>query len=214
MTSPTIKQQRDAKRAQKVAAFNKQQAATKRNRRIGLIVAIVAVVAIIAVIATVLLVNSAPKPEPEAIEPTVKTWEGLEATHVEGKVDYEMSPPAGGPHNAAWLNCGVYTRAQSNESAVHSLEHGAVWATYNPDFVDDEELAELQALLPDTYSILSPYPDLDAAMAVSAWGAQIKFSDPSAREVSEFIEQYWQSADAPEPGAPCTGAIDGPGKVE
>lgn len=217
MSSPkgklTVKQQRDARRAEKVAAFQKKQAAAKRKRTIGIGAGIVAIVAVVAVIATFVIVNAIPQPEPEATAPTVETWEGLPGTHTNANVDYEMSPPAGGPHNAAWLNCGVYSEPQRDENAVHSLEHGALWATYNPDFVSDEEVDALRDALPDSYVVLSPYPDLDVHMAISAWGAQIKFTDPTAEEVADFIDEYWQSADVPEPGGLCTGAVDGPGKV-
>ncbi|CAM5505165.1 Membrane protein OS=Streptomyces glaucescens OX=1907 GN=SGLAU_10190 PE=4 SV=1 [Streptomyces glaucescens] len=36
-------------------------------------------------------------------------------------------------HHQAWMNCNgdVYTKALNNMNAVHSLEHGAVWVTYN-----------------------------------------------------------------------------------
>ncbi len=86
-----------------------------------------------------------------------------------------MNPPAGGSHNPAWLNCGVYTEPQQNENAVHALEHGALWFTYNPDELTDEDVAaSSRSQLPDTYIIVSPYPGLDAPVVVSGWGVQLK----------------------------------------
>jgi len=103
-----------------------------------------------------------------------------------------MNPPAGGDHFAAWLNCGIYDQPQENSNAVHALEHGAVW---------------------DTHEILSPYPGLPAPVVASAWGKQVQLDTVDDPRLAAFIEQYWQSPAAPEPGAPCVGAIDGPGKI-
>jgi hypothetical protein len=141
----------------------------------------------------------------------VVTFPDLEAGHVQGTVDYPMSPPAGGPHNPVWLNCGVYSEPVPNENAVHDLEHGAIWITYRPD-LPASDVAALKALTPSTYAVLSPYDGLDAPVAISAWGAQLKVSDPSSPALQAFIDRYWKSADAPEPGAPCTGGLDAPGK--
>ena len=59
--------------------------------------------------------------------------------HVTTAVDYTESPPVGGPHAPPpdWADCTgtVYTVDIRHENAVHSLEHGAVWITYNPDEV-------------------------------------------------------------------------------
>lgn len=198
-------------RTAQLAAFKKKQSAEKRNRILGIGLSILAVLAVIAVVAVVIIVNNQPKPESAELG-NVQTWDGLEQTHVEGTVDYQMSPPAGGPHFEGWLNCGVYSEPQVNEQAVHSLEHGAIWITYQPE-LPDSEVAILRDRLPSSYAVLSPYPGLDAPIAVSAWGAQLKFSDPEDPALDEFITKYWRSADAPEPGAPCSGAIDGPGKV-
>ena len=57
----------------------------------------------------------------------------LQHQHVTGPVDYTITPPVGGPHNAVWMNAGVYTKPVPTERAVHNLEHGAVWITYDPD---------------------------------------------------------------------------------
>lgn len=217
-SKPTVKQQRAAQREEKLASFRAQQAKAKRNRRIGIAAAITAGVAVLGlIIGFVVVPNLIPEPprEPAALG-EVQTWDELESVHTGAIVDYEeeydMFPPAGGPHNQAWLNCGVYSQEQKNENAVHSLEHGAIWFTYDPDEVSGEALEALKAVVPDEYAILSPFPGLDAPMAVSGWGAQLKFDDPESSEVADFIETYWRSPEVPEPGASCSGAIEGPGK--
>ena len=43
------------------------------------------------------------------------------------EVAYEMRPPASGDHFPTWQNCGFYTEPIRDETAVHSLEHGAIW---------------------------------------------------------------------------------------
>jgi hypothetical protein len=61
---------------------------------------------------------------------------GPTSLHVGGNIDYDQDlgiPPAGGPHNPSWQNCGFYDELVRDENAVHSLEHGAVWITYQPD---------------------------------------------------------------------------------
>lgn len=133
--------------------------------------------------------------------------------HVTGKVDYPQNPPAGGPHNQAWLNCGVYTEVQENEHAVHSLEHGAVWITYDADALSDEEVEALREFVPGSYGLMSPYEGMDAPIALSAWNAQLKVDSVDDPRIEQFFQAYWRSPDVPEPGASCTGAVDGPGRL-
>ena len=221
---PTIKQQREAQRAAKVAALKKKQATEKRNRTIGIAAAAIAAVAVVALIVTFVVIIPATTPQ-AAPDPVasgdasdieiegLELFEGLEANHVETPVTYTMSPPAGGDHNATWLNCGVYSEPVPNENAVHSLEHGAVWVTYNPDEIDADGVAELRTKLPSSYIVLSPFPDLQAPVVASAWGAQVELDGPTDERLSSFLEKYWQSPTSPEPGAACSGGLDGPGQV-
>ena len=97
----------------------------------------------------------------------VETFEHV-TEHVEGTVDYDQTPPAGGPHNAVWLNCGIYDQPVPNENAVHSMEHGAVWVTYDAAQVTGDELAALKSQLPSTYVVLSPYEGIDSPIVLSA----------------------------------------------
>lgn len=205
------KAQRQAEqRAAQLEAFKKREAAQKRGRVLTIVLSILAAVAVVVVVVVVIVVNTQPKPADAALG-QVQTFPNLEQTHVQGAVDYPMSPPAGGPHNPAWLNCGVYDQPVPNENAVHSLEHGAVWITYSPD-LPAADLDKLKALTPDSYAVLSPYEGLDTPIAISAWGAQLKLDDPDDPQLQAFIDRYWRASDAPEPGAPCTGGLDAPGK--
>ena len=143
----------------------------------------------------------------------LQLFPNLIAKHVEGVVNYPQTPPVGVKHNSAWLNCGVYTKPVLNENAVHSLEHGAVWVTYNPKLVSGKNLKALQALIPRTYAILSPYPGINSPIVLSAWGAQLKLLKSSDPRFKAFMNLYRQSPQAPEPGAPCTGDLDAAGKI-
>lgn len=216
---PTVKQKREMQRAEKVAAFQREQRVAQRNRRIGITSAIVGGVAVVALIVTFIVTGSEPKQRPQDIAiDGVTEFKDLPSNHIDTvRIDYAaeygMTPPAGGDHSQMWLNCGVYSEPQRNENAVHSLEHGAVWVTYNPDTVSDDEVAALQKSLPSTYIILSPYPDLPAPIVASAWGAQVELESADDPRLTQFIDKYWKSASAPEPGAACTGAYEGEGRV-
>ena len=217
--NPSVKEQREAKRAAKVAVLKKQQAREKRNRTIGFTVGGLLVAGAVALVITFVVSNAVPKVNPDdiAIE-GLETFTGLTAVHIDpNPVDYEaeydMNPPAGGNHFGAWLNCGVYTEPQQNENAVHALEHGAVWVTYDPDALDESEIEALRESIPRTYMLLTPYPGLPAPVVASAWGSQVQLDGVDDPRLGDFIEKFRQSPDAPEPGAACTGAVDGPGRI-
>ena len=53
------------------------------------------------------------------------------------------------------------------ERLVHSLEHGAVWITYQPDLPAAQIDVLRQLARSDEYLIVSPYPGLPAPVVVS-----------------------------------------------
>ncbi len=133
--------------------------------------------------------------------------------HVRGAVAYAQTPPAGGKHNATWLNCGIYTQPVPNENAVHDLEHGAVWITYRPG-LPAADIARLTAVATgQSYVTLSPYSGLPTPVVVSSWGKQLRLDSTGDPRLAGFIKTYRQSANAPEPGAACTGGIGSPAGV-
>lgn len=213
----TVKQQREQKRQEKLAEYQKQLAKRRRSKLVWWAVGGVAAVAVIAVVVASIVFAPPPAPTFAQNNSTGREIEGVETfendtAHVEGVVDYPQNPPAGGAHNAYWLNCGIYNEPQTNENAVHSLEHGAIWVTYDPAVVAGDELAALEAQLPSSYIILSPYEGLDTPIALSAWNAQLKLDSADDPRIEEFFTEYWRSQNVPEPGALCSGQIDGPGK--
>lgn len=211
----TVKEKRAAERARKLEEFRKREARAKRNRRIAIWSSVAGGIAVVALLVTAIVLT--PQPVSYTAGGEGAEIEGVEtfdnaAGHVEGTVDYPQTPPAGGEHNQVWLNCGVYEQPVPNENAVHSLEHGALWVTYDPA-LSDGQLAALRAKLPSTYVVLSPFDGLPSPIVLSGWNTQLQLDDADDPRIAEFFEEYWKSQDVPEPGALCSGGLDAPGKV-
>ena len=183
----------------------------RRRRRPYWIVA--AVVVVVAVIASVVLASSGGGPSPLPQGTLVVAEPNHQ--HVTGAVHYNRTPPVGGPHNAVWLNCGVYTQPVPNENAVHDLEHGAVWITYRPDLAPTavQQLTQFVENHYDgaqRYLTLSPYPGLPAPVVASAWGAQIRLTGPGDPRLAAFVTHFIGGNQGGELGAPCTGGTGTP----
>src|SRR4051794_4886664 len=99
-----------------------------RGRSPWLIIAIVLAV-VVAAIAAIFLTRG----QSGDLSSRIQTYTGLSRDHVQGTVNSPQVPPVGGAHAAVWLNCGIYDQPVPNENAVHSMEHGAAWFTYQPD---------------------------------------------------------------------------------
>ncbi len=198
---------------ERVAAMRAQQRRAQRRRNVmfGLTLAVVLAAGLGGI---AWLVASRSAGGTSAIA-GVQSFSGLARTHVQGKVSYPQTPPVGGSHSPVWLNCGIYTSPVPNENAVHSMEHGAAWITYRPS-LPATAVTALQNLVrgePQTkrsYTVLSPYPGLPAAVVASAWGKQLRLSSASDPRLGQFITAYAQGPQAPEPGAACSGGIGTP----
>ncbi len=134
----------------------------------------------------------------------VTEYEDLGRDHVEEAVDYAQVPAAGGDHNSAWWNCGVYAEPIPTHHAVHSLEHGAVWLTYQSDLAP-EQVETLTELADQEFMLLSPEPEQTSPVIATAWGAQLELDSADDERIPLFIEDFRQGPQTPEPGAACTG---------
>lgn len=214
MSSAKNSDQRRQDRAAVLQAHWAAEAKAARKQKVLWGAGGVTAVALVGALVTVAVVTDPPPPTRQDIEIAgLETFEDLDAMHVNSPVDYAQDPPVGGDHASTWLNCGVYTEEVPKENAVHSLEHGAVWAAYDPSALTEEEITAVQEALPDTYAVVSPYEGLESPITLSAWGAQVAVETPDDERIEDFVAKYWQSPEAPEPGAACTGGLDGPGRV-
>ena len=127
--------------------------------------------------------------------------------HVETAVNYPQKPPAGGPHNPEWADCTgtVYPVQIKNENAVHSLEHGAVWITYDPALASAADIAKLEKMVSgNDFMMLSPYPSQGALISLQSWGHQLKVDSASDTRIKVFVDGFRLNAQfTPESGASC-----------
>jgi hypothetical protein len=150
--------------------------------------------------------------------------------HVDGPVTYAVLPPVGGQHAPIWMNAGVYTAPVPSERAVHDLEHGAVWITYDPKLPADQVAAltafvAKQSMIAESgagspagqanrYVVMSPWAtsDLPSPIVISSWGYQLHVSDPTDRRLQTFLDTFRANGTySPEAGSPVDGVPIGTG---
>lgn len=136
------------------------------------------------------------KTDPKSLEYQQHTW---------GPIKYKYNPPVGGTHNPNWQRClgDVYTAPIASEHAVHSMEHGAVWITYNPSLPADQVETLAKKVRGNDYMLMSPFPNLDAPISLQTWGYQLKVQKASDGRIDDFIKTLKQKA-AFEQGATCS----------
>lgn len=139
---------------------------------------------------------------------------------------YAVPPPIGGPHNPVLMDAGVYTKPVPPKRAVHHLEHGAVWITYDHD-LPLREVKQLvgfvkkQTMIPETaettspgqenrYMDLTPWSsnDLPAPSVSSSWGYQRRLQSPNDPLMQHFVGTFRHNPKyTPEYGARVDGVL-------
>ena len=136
--------------------------------------------------------------------------------HQEGDIHNDDEVPAGGAHNSAWQNCGIYNEPVREENVIHSMEHGAAWIAYQPELpagqveilrqlVRQERSRQREAMI-----VLAPKPGLDVPIVATAWRVQLELEDAADERLVEFVRRYQRGPFTPEPGATCAGGIGEP----
>lgn len=137
--------------------------------------------------------------------------DSLGTNHINPPANFSHSPSIGGDHYPFWQNCGFYDVPVIEGAATHSLEHGAVWITYNASVLSSDQVEVLRTMAADNDRLLiSPY-DHSEGLVLSAWGVQLRApSDPNAPEVGDFIETWADNPELAEAGVSCQRAAGVP----
>ncbi|MGY1811965.1 DUF3105 domain-containing protein [Blastococcus sp. SYSU D00820] len=178
----------------------------------GLIAAAIAVVVFAAAAITYAVVkvneanaNNVSSPDEIADLQTYDYAAGQE--HVATPVTYEQTPPVGGPHDGEWADCTgtVYDVDIRHENAVHGMEHGAVWITYDPERITGDDVDTLAALVEGVDGrMLSPYAGQESPVSVQSWNHQLAVDSVDDERIEQFAEFFTKNPDYyPEVGATC-----------
>jgi hypothetical protein len=108
--------------------------------------------------------------------------------------------PAGGPHYVNPLRRGIYDRQMVDGNAIHALEHGLVWITYQPDAVSEADLEILNNVASDFSRdvILSPRAENSVAIIIVSWGQRLTMDEPDEQVLRDFVTTNRNRS--PEPG--------------
>ena len=177
---------------------------TSSNRTILIAVGAAAVVIVLGVLLWLGL-----RPEPE-IQGVVNFPRPSQGHQLNLDIPFGELPPAGGVHDPVWQNCGIYDEPLVTPNVVHSMEHGAVWITYQPDLPAEEVEAIREAIRGQNFLVVSPYPEQRSPIVLTGWGVQMELESPDDERFDTFIERYRVGPNTPERGAACTNGIGEP----
>jgi hypothetical protein len=164
-------------------------------------------VTVVALALAALLIYRATRPEVEgvvAVEAAVPNQHDDEL-----QIPFGSTPPMGGPHASVWQNCGIYVTPVEGQYAIHSMEHGAVWITYNPDLPAEQIVALEDIARGQGYMLLNPYPDQTSPIVLTVWDRQLYVDSVDDPRIAQFIDRYSQVR-GPESGAACSGGVGTP----
>lgn len=183
----------------------RRQAAQQQKQKRTLTIGLPILLGVIAIIALIFIRNVGGDIE------GVLDFGAQERGHDEGIVYEDVTlPPVGGVHSPRWQNCGIYDKPVEVKNAIHSMEHGAVWIAYNPGLRAEEVNVLRDIVQGQSYLLLSPYPNLDGKVVLTAWGVQLQVDSATDERVAQFIDQYRLGPQTPEFGAACDGGIGFP----
>ena len=180
-----------------------RQGEEKKEARKSLIVKIIVAIVVLAIVVGIGYLFATKDPTASALVGEEIVEQG--ANHVnseEPSFDYNSNPPTSGPHLSNLQPCDSYDNEVPDRAVLHSLEHGAIWITYQDK--DDEELVnQLKELFKENSAkvILSPRSENDSAIAIASWTRLLKLDQFDETQIVDFIQLNRNNS--PEPLAPC-----------
>jgi Protein of unknown function (DUF3105) len=200
----TSRQKRIEEQRRKIDAARAQQ----RNKRLLWGAGIVVVVAVAITLVVVYMPRSvSAQMHQVVVEPADHVGEG-------GALTYRNRPPSSGVHYGTLPQAyeyRMYDQPLSPGRWVHMLEHGAVIVLYRPDLCDAacvQQLGEFYDSAPRSSVVpsvkhlaITPYQDMDHAIAVVAWGYVDEMDQMDKDRVMADFKSKVDSPSLPERGA-------------
>lgn len=150
----------------------------------------IAIVVILAVIAVGYFALFGNKSQPErALAGTEYADEGRNHITVgQASQPYRTNPPLSGPHYASPADWGYYANTLEDGQALHNLEHGGIWITYQSELSGDEK-AQLEGLVKKYPNrlIVSLRSSNDAKFVVSSWRRMEKLDSLDMELMERFL---------------------------
>ena len=143
------------------------------------------------------------KPLPEDPPEGIEVYPATTNETTKEPIEYDRSPPTNGRHDPLWQNCGVYEEPIKDRHAVHSLDHGVVWITHQPD-LPANQTDKLRSYGTEDNVIVSPYPGQEAPVTVTSWRVQLELEDAEDPRLRQFVDDFRNSEIAPLSGNRCT----------
>lgn len=150
-----------------------------------------------------------PQPLPEDPPDGIQVYPATTNRTLDRAINYDRHPPTNGDHDPLWQNCGYYPKPIKDRHAVHSLDHGVVWITYQPD-LPAAQVDELRSYGGERYVIVSPYPGQDAPVIATSWRVQLKLDGAEDTRLRQFVDQFRISEISPLSGNKCVGGVGRP----
>lgn len=120
--------------------------------------------------------------------------ERQEPVHISPSDEYEphnSNPPSSGAHMAQTSGWGVYKRELNDLMAIHDLEHGGIWISYQPG-LDEDMVKELKSVARQNpaATLMSPRSANPAPIAIVSWGRVMYLETPDTERIQNFIDSY------------------------
>lgn len=120
--------------------------------------------------------------------------EGRDHVSAGTAVAYKTNPPTSGSHLAEAENWGVYDEEIDDKTAVHSLEHGGIWISYQD--LSDEAVVTLEEIGRENSQsvIVSSRPANDDKIVIASWGRMMRLEAADKALIQKYIDTYKNQA--------------------
>ena len=149
------------------------------------------------------------RPLPEDPPEGIEVYPARTNATTKKPIDYARTPPTNGDHDPLWQNCGFYEKPIKDRHAVHSMDHGVVWITHQPD-LPAAQLERLRSYGEENYVIVSPYPGQSAPVTATSWRVQLELDGTDDPRLRQFVDGFRRSELAPLSGNRCTLGVGDP----